>query len=52
MSHDEDCPNCGELVEIEIWEEGECPRCGSRYWWEEIFDEDDYESIDPILVWE
>lgn len=49
---DEECPNCGELNEVEEWEEGECTRCGSRYWWEEFFDEDDYDSMKTLIVWE
>jgi hypothetical protein len=48
---DEECPNCGELVEVEVWEEGDCPRCGTHYWWEELFD-DEYETAGPIIMWE
>lgn len=49
---DEECANCGELVEVEIHIEGECPRCGSRYWWEEYFNDDEYDYDEPMIVWE
>ena len=52
MCKDEECPNCGELVEVEEWEEGECPRCGSRYWWEEFFNDDDYDGSGIFIVWD
>jgi hypothetical protein len=49
---DEECPSCGALVEVEVWEEGECDRCGNRYWWEEMFDEDEDANTGPIIMWE
>lgn len=52
MIQDQECPNCGELVEVEVHTDGECPRCGTRYWWEELFDEDNYENTDSIIMWE
>ena len=54
QEEERDCQNCGELIEVEIWVDGECPRCDAHYWWEDSFndDENDYENYEPILMWE
>jgi hypothetical protein len=54
MQDEVDCQNCGELIEVEICEDGACPRCGARYWWEDSFIDDDEsdENTGPILMWE
>ncbi len=48
---DQECPNCGELVEVELHIDGECTRCGSEYRWEEYFDDENSE-YDDMIVWE
>ena len=50
---DKECGNCGDIVEVEVWVEGECGRCGTRYWWDEYFgdDEDGCQDGDPVIVW-
>ena len=44
-----ECGNCGSLVDIEEFEDGECERCGMRYIWEMYSDDDGYEEM--IVVW-
>lgn len=51
--NDVDCPNCGDLVEIETWTDGECERCGKRYFWQNLYDDETGEdSLDATLIWE
>ncbi len=47
---DEDCPNCGMVVEVTVWEDGECEHCGATYSWEEYFEEDD-DYGDIMIIW-
>lgn len=51
MQQDEECPNCGMIVETTRWEDGECDHCGTTYIWEEYYsDEDDFDG-DVIILW-
>jgi rRNA maturation endonuclease Nob1 len=45
------CPACGAEFEAECWEEGECPKCGKEYWWDEECAAD-YSDCWPILEWD
>lgn len=50
-NQDIECQNCGEFLEVEMWVEGECTRCGKHYWWEDIYDEDEDENFITV-IWE
>lgn len=43
-TYEEECANCGALNEVEEEVSGECERCGIKYIWEELYDEDKDES--------
>lgn len=55
MTEDAVCPQCGEELEVEEWEEGQCPACGLSYWWdsEEEYDDRDRTVVAySLLTWE
>lgn len=33
------CPNCDKPFDIEEWVGGQCPHCGEKYCWDELFDD-------------
>lgn len=50
MCKDEDCGNCGMVVEVEKFEDGECEHCGCTYCWEEYYDEDE-DTTNTMIIW-
>lgn len=45
------CPICDSEIEAEIWENGECSKCGNEYYWDEGYNsEEDYCWVD--ICWE
>ncbi len=45
------CPTCELDFEGEVWDNGKCPTCGRKYYWDEMVNED-YSDCWPIVEWE
>ena len=50
--HREICPHCGHAFYPEHYVDGECPRCGERYSWDDIDDDELDLDWSLIIVWE
>lgn len=51
MSDPYECPICGEEIDVDPWDEGECPECGNGYFWDEDCTEN-YDDCWDTLEWE
>lgn len=46
-----ECPVCETEFEVYVWDNGECPKCGNEYYWDEACTPD-YSDCWATIEWE
>jgi predicted Zn-ribbon and HTH transcriptional regulator len=55
LKRDISCDSCGFKLEVEEWVPGECPKCQTRWDWDEYQIEDEFfEELDScaFVIWD